>query len=653
MIIWIISAVIGLGVAWLAYGRRLQHASEHHRGTSAVLALLRAAAVTLVAALLLGAPSGRARALPAMLAIDQSASWRRSQGDESTTVKFLRRALLDSVVPTLASDVPLVAFGDSLREVSSSDLPHWFPDDKASRVRPAVDYAASLGRALILVTDGELDDPEALDELPAGSRLVSWPNRSSGAGAVDVALTDLSAPSVLMASDSMDVAATVSSGSAASPAGMLLIRVDDEQLAAVDIPALPPNTSARVAANIQLQRRGARTAILQALVRVSGDVEPRNDTLQLPLEVEDRPTAVFVSTAPDLDVREVLTVLRGALDVPAKAYLRLAPGVWRVEGNLAPVAEAEVERVAAAAGMLIVHGDTSWAGQLGRGAQPRALWVSAPPTAAARAGELARSAEWYVSSAPASPISAALAALPFDSLPPVTLAGSATGSAPGSTAGSAGIAAGSASQTAWDTVLTAQLSRRGAAVPAVAIRRGQASRTVVISGSGYAGWALRGGRPKEAFTALWGAVFDWLAAGRADLRAAVPVARVQRSGEPVAWRRGGADSLVLLVLTRRSASDVRRVDSIELHFSSEATETTSPPLEPGVYDVETEGGRSVLVINASAEWLPRLASASLSRGADNELRASSPRLVESGWPFAFVLLCLSGEWLGRRRMGQR
>ena len=35
-----------------------------------------------------------------------------------------------------------------------------------------------------------------------------------------------------------------------------------------------------------------------------------NDTLGVALEVNDRPAAVFVSTAPDVDVREALAVLR-------------------------------------------------------------------------------------------------------------------------------------------------------------------------------------------------------------------------------------------------------------------------------------------------------------------------------------------------------
>jgi hypothetical protein len=371
---------------------------------------------------------------------------------------------------------------------------------------------------------------------------------------------------------------------------------------------------------------------------VATDVEARNDTLGVAIDVGDRPTAVFVSTAPDLDVREALTVLRGALDVPTRAYLRVAPSMWRVEGSLAPIGEAEVKARAAAAGMLIVHGDTTWrpvAAVSGpTTTTSRALWVPAPPTQVARAGDIARTPEWYVSGTPASPLLSALAGLPFDSLPPITLAGPARGAAP---------------------VITAQLGKRGDAVPAVAIREAGGSRTVLISGSGYAGWALRAGRSREAFNALWGAIFDWLAAGRGDVRAARPAAGIVRAGDPVVWRRGGGDSVVTVRVTRRGVgpSSTGAGDSLTLRFGGQAFETTSAPLAAGVYDVEAAGGPSVLVVNAAREWVPRpptVTAGPLARGASG---ADAPRLADASWPFVLALLLLCGEWLGRRAAGQR
>ncbi|WP_337170865.1 5'/3'-nucleotidase SurE [Gemmatimonas aurantiaca] len=659
MIRWVIAIALGLLTAWLAYGRgRGVGAGSSSRTSAWGLAVLRMLAVTIVAALMLGAPSGRARPLPPLLAIDASASWRRAVGDESTAVRGWRQRLVDSVMPTVGADAPLVLVGDSLRDGTRDDLTHWVPGDMASRVRPAVDRAASMGRALVLVTDGELDDADVLTEAPAGSRVVTMADVAGSAARRDVAMADLSVPASATAADTISVSATLVAGGTATPDGTMAVLLDGAEVATVPVPALAPYASTRVTAGVTMPR-GARIVLLQSVVRVAADAEPRNDTLTVAIDVGDRPTAVFVSTSPDLDVREVLTVLRGALDVPTRAYLRVAPNVWRVEGTLAPISEAEVRARAAAAGMLILHGDTSWmspraAPGVSTGsatvtsAAARALWVPAPPTLVARAGELTRTAEWYVAGAPASPLMSALVALPFDSLPPITLAGPATGA---NAAANAGTSSGTV-----DAVLTARLGKRGDPVAAIAAREERGTRAVIISGSGYAGWALRGGRPKEAFTALWGAIFDWVAAGRGDARAARPVAGLVRAGDPVSWRRGGADTLVAATISRRvagSPSAARARDSITLAFASRSFETTSSTLPPGVYDVETRGGPSVLVVNASREWVPRAPAVTAGPASRTASASDAPRLVDSGWPFVLALLLLCAEWIGRRVTGQR
>ncbi len=641
MIRWSIAIALGLLAAWLAYGR----AGAMARSRLLLLGALRALAVTIVAALLVGAPAGRATPRAPLVAIDASASWRRARGDDSTFLRDWRQQLSDSVVAPVGRDAEFVIVGDSLRDASAEDIRTLTPNDAASRVRSAVDRAASLGRSLVLVTDGEVDDGDALAEAPPGSRIV----QPARAARPDVAVADLVAPASVTAADTVAVSVTLAAGAVAMPEGVLRLAVDGNEAASTPVPALAPFASTRLTLPVALNR-GARTSLLQAVVQVATDVESRNDTLAAAIDVGDRPTAVFVSTAPDLDVREALTVLRGALDVPTRAYLRVAPSVWRVEGSLAPISESEVKARAAAAGMLIVHGDTSWrplasgpaataasgapAGTATGTATARALWVPAPPTAVARAGEMARTPEWYVSGTPASPLMSALAGLPFDSLPPITLAGAARGTMP---------------------VITAQLGKRGEAVPAVAIREAGGARTVVISGSGYAGWALRAGRSREAFSALWGAIFDWLAAGRGDVRAARPVTGIIRAGEPVVWRRGGADSVVAVRLTRRGSAPASpgAGDSLTLRFAGEAFETASSPLTTGVYDVEAAGGSSVLVVNAAREWIPRapsVAAGVLARGASG---ADAPRLADTSWPFVLALLLLCGEWLARRAVGQR
>jgi hypothetical protein len=625
---WALAAAIALLVAWLAYARS---ATPGQRGKVALLAAIRFAAVLLVAAMVLGAPSAPPTPAAPLVAIDVSSSWRRAGGDDSSRVDSVRAQWQRASQSAGASDNLVMVVGDSLREMAPGELARVLPNDAASRIRPAIDRAAALGRPLLLVTDGEVDDPESLSEAPIGSS-VRVPVREARQ---DVALADLTVPSDASAGDTLQVAALIASGATTSGEGRLLLTLDGVAAGSVAIPILGAFSTTRVTLPLPLPR-GSRMALLRATLEVAGDVEPRNDTLSAAIEIGDRPPAVFVSTAPDLDVREVLVVLRGALALPTRAYLRIAPGVWREEGSLAPIREDDVRARAAAAGLLIVHGDTSWAPPRTRGA--RALWTPAPPTALARAGEVTRAAEWYASSAPPSPLSASLSGLPWDSLPPLTLAGLPRGAI---------------------TVLAAQLGRRGEAVPAIAARDDGGMRTLVISGSGYAGWALRGGRSAEAFTALWGTMFDWLAVGRGDLRAARPASSWMREGDAVQWRRGGTDSLVSVVVTRRpgppgsSTSPTPTADTMRLRFAPGTVSTTSPALPAGVYDARTIGGSAVLVVNASREWVPRAPSVRDGPISQGALSTDAPRLADRWWPFLAALILLSVEWIARRLVGLR
>ncbi len=621
---WTVAVAIGIAIAWLAYGRT----GRGERPTALLLGALRAAAVALVVALILGAPSAPARPASALVALDVSASWRRAMGDDSAAVQGLRKA---AVAAAGGSD-QLVFVGDSLRDVSAGDLARVIPNDGASRIRPAVDRAAALGRPLILISDGEVDDPEAIGEAPAGSSVRVLPRAAKR----DAALAELALPASATAGDTLQVAMLVVAGAAGSIEGRVSVLLDSTTVGSSTVVALAPFASTRVTIPMFVPR-GSRLAVVRAALQVAGDVEPRNDTLSASLEIADRPPAVFISTAPDLDVREALVVLRGALQVPTRAYLRVAPGVWRQEGSLAAISEADVRARAASAGMLVLHGDTAWAGPSRPGVRgARALWAPAPPTAVARAGELTRSAEWYATGAPASPLAGSLTGLPWDTLPPLTLAGPARGQF---------------------TVLEAKLGKAGSAVAAIAGRDDAGGRTLVVSGSGYAGWALRAGRSAEAFTALWGAIFDWLAAGRGDGRAARPAMAAVRAGEPVRWRRGGGDSLVTVVLRSRGAPPTppspRNGDTVRLRFVGTSFETVGPVLAAGVYDVQAPGGPSLLVVNPSREWVPRapsLRDGTIARGA---LASDAPRLVESWWPFVLALLLLCGEWIGRRMTGLR
>jgi hypothetical protein len=649
MIAWLVASGVAVAAALVAYPPAHWGTTGRSRWRVALLALLRAAAVLLVAAMLLGAPRAPARPLPPLLVIDASASWRRA-APAPTTVPAQVATLVDSVRQLQggpAEGAPDVMWlGDSLRP-ATADAPGPPLTDAASRVRPAVDYATATGRALWLVTDGEVDDPEALADAPPGSRWLVPPRPQRA----DLAMASVRLPADARAGDTITVDAEVVAGGAGAPAGVVQWLVDGAPALTSPVPAVAPWSTGRVTGRVAVPRGGGAHRVTAALV-VAGDLEPRNDTLDAALSVIDRPAVVLVSTAPDLDVREVLRVLRGTLRLPAEGYLRVAPGRWRVEGAFAPIDEATVARRARDAALLVAHGDTGWSvavGGLSRSAA-RALWRPAPPPGQARAGERAAPGEWFAEVPPpaarsggaAQALEVALAGLPADSLPPVQLPAEDPTTGPRADSAIA--------------VLVARLAKRGEARPVVAVRERDGLREVRVVGSGFAGWALRGGRAGDAFTALWGGVFDWLAEARGDVRAAVPALPYVREGEPIPWRRGGTDSAVTVQLVRDPAgaaaagADTVRVPLV---FAAGARETRSPPLAPGRWRGALPGGAVLVVVNPSREWVPRPPALAPREAAGGGASAAPRRLVDAAWPFVLVLLLLSAEWIGRRFAGYR
>jgi hypothetical protein len=176
-------------------------------------------------------------------------------------------------------------------------------------------------------------------------------------------------------------------------------------------------------------------------------------------------------------------------------------------------------------------------------------------------------------------------------------------------------------------------------------------RVVTVTGSGFWRWRFRGGASGDAFAALWGGIFDWLAAERADRRGAVPEATLVRSGQSIRWRRGStADSVVRVVIQPRA---VGGADTLTLRFGPETSVHETAPLPPGLYDVIVPGGRSLLVVNASAELLPRrprlrTGSVGTRRHVDEARRARNKSLL-----YVLIVAFLCAEWIARRRIGLR
>jgi hypothetical protein len=596
---WLGAAAVALAIAGAHYWWREPRA----RGGLVVPALLRATALTLLLALLLDAPAGPRHAPRPYALLDASVSWLR--GGDSTAWKTARerarRAGADSTL----------LFGDSVRVGTASA-----PSDLASRVRPAVERALAAGRPVIVITDGEVDDPDALQALPAGSRVevIERPPQR------DAAIASIEAPRAAVSGDTVDARIAILAGSAGASPGRVTVLLGDRVVGGAAVDSLPPFGETRVTLRVPIDGPdGARP--LRAIHSATGDAEPRNDTLAVTLEIARGAGAVFVSTSPDYDARYTLSVLRGALALPTRGFFRVAPGMWRADGALAGVPEAEVRRSVREAPLVIVHGDSTVFGPP-LAATRGALALLAPPSA--------REGDWYVSGVPMSPLAGTLSGLPWDSLPPLEV--------------SSAMPRGD-----WRGLEAARARQFERRVAIAGYERPR--RVVVIGASGFWRWQFRGGVGAEAFATLWGSIFDWLAEERVDRRAAVPGEGVNRAGEPVRWRRGGDDDSLVVAYLRPQGRE--SIDSVTLHFAGGATLATTPPLPPGLYDVTVPGGTSVLTVNPSREWLPRppaLRSGSVGGGP---ALGEPLRLRERWWMYAVLLGALCAEWVLRRRLGLR
>lgn len=599
MTAWFVAIAFGVLVAALQYSRLRAPVGARRL----VLAALRAVALGLAMALLLDAPLGRPQAARPLVFVDASQSMAREKSN-------LLEMAFDSA-RAIGGDSVLL-FGDSVRASGRGGV----AEDAATGLRPIAERAMAAGRPAIVITDGELQDSSALDALLGNSRLIvlTRPARR------DAGVATLEAPRAAVEGDSVVARVTVASGALGANAGTLTLLIGDRLIARASIEPMSAWSERQTELRARLTGAGEGPTLLRAVVASSGDAEPRNDTLSAAIEISRAASAVFVSTSPDQDARFAIAILRGALALPTRGFLRVAPGSWRVEGTLAPVTEPEVRRALREAPVAILHGDTAIFGSpmaVTRG--PLALLVQPE----------ADDGEWYPSGAPSSPLSGVLAAIPFDSLPPVAAGPPATGDWIG---------------------LEARRGREMMRRPVVA-GRDAPRRVVTMTASGFWRWRFRGGASADAYSALLGGIFDWLAAERADRRGAVPDEGVLRAGQPVRWRRGSsADSLVRVLLRRRGG---HAADSLLLRFPPGTTVQETAPMPAGVYDVTVPGGQALLVVNASSELLPERATVSSAGVGRRSNLADARGARRNGWLYAVVIALLCVEWVLRRRMGLR
>lgn len=590
---WLVALGVGVVAVAIGYGRFAV------RGASRWPATLRLGAVTLLAIALLDLPIGTVGRPSPLVALDASASM-------AARDSAIWRAARDTARVVAGGDG--IAFGDSVTE---GDIDDTRPAALASRVADAVRRATATGRPLVVVTDGELDDPEALADAPPGSRVVVI----GPSARIDLAIADVDAPTDVAPGDTARIAITIS-GHGVVAGARLRTRLDGRVVDERPVPPPSSGSGSRVELTIAIPA-GSPTAELRAeLVHTTPDAVPANDMVGIVIRRDAASGVVLASTAPDADVRDLVAVVRQTASAPVRAYFRVAPGRWVQEGALAPVAEADVRRAIRAASLAVLHGDTAWAGPPS-GFAARALLLVVPPTDGLREG--------YVRPAPSSPLQPALLGLDTDSLPPLLVGRAVTG--------------GTVALTAAPT----PDARLGDAI--VVVREGSPRRAVIAAG-GWSRWRRRGGAGSVAFQSLVGAPLDWLAAARP--RGATPAlpTGVVRAGVPVRIARGAADTATLDIVRDGDRRGVRA----SLAFVAGVAD--GPALDVGTWRGRLGGAPVVLIVNAARELLPRPATVRGGPlGGVADVRRRGARTL--GWLYLAAALALAAEWLLRRRAGLR
>lgn len=599
---WLLAAIIGVMVAALHYGLPWRTSGGSPAPLRSLAFAARWLGAMLIGALLLDAATGRARPRPPLVALDASLSWRRG-GDAGSRYSDAR-----SRAREVARDSVLLV-GDSSRIAAPPAL----PTDAATTPRAAAERAREEGRPLHLLTDGEGAVDVTL--LAGGSRIEAFRRPPYP----DVSLAELTMPERAIPGDTVTVRLTLRAGDLPVPAASLTLHLDGGTPRTVEVAALPAHGEREIDVAL-VAPEGDGPRLLRAAVRAAVDAEPRNDSLATVVELGRAPAAVLVSTNPDPDARELLASLRGALPAAPRGFYLVAPGQWRAAESLAPVPDDVVRRAVADAAVVALHGDSARTAPLR--ALVRGSLVDVTPSGADA------SEEWRAAPASESPLAQALGGATWDSVPPIDLP---------------------RREARGDWVALTARAGNGSSRAVVAGSSRGARRTVNVSASGMWRWRARGGRARAAHDALWGAIIDWVAASRPDVRAAVPSAGPLRAGERIAWRRGGADTIVSVVLTRASGDSTL----VELRFAAGASAVTSAPLPPGEYRAVVPGGRALIVVNPSREWLPARQELRDTTIAGRAPSSPPPGLRSFWWAYGAALAALCAEWMVRRRAGLR
>jgi hypothetical protein len=526
-------------------------------------------------------------------------------------------AALDSGRSLAGSDGTILRFAAATRPFDAAP-----PTGGASLLRNALAAARAGGGPVVVVTDGEIEDAGMVaSTLAPGTRFVLLPRDT----VPDAALLGAEAPARAQRGDTLTIMVTLGTWGALEADTARLTIAEGERVLVRETLALPPPPgSARRRAVIPPGVLSAGTHVLRVALNVTGDAEPRDDERFVVVHVSEQPAVVVLVESPDWEGRFLVWELADVARTTVRGYARAQRGVWVDMRTLGRVPEAAVRNAAAGAGLLVVRG--GW--ELIPPGRRDAVWLW---PAGAGAGDVL-TGDWYVTrDLPASPLAGRVAALEWDSLPPLT-----------------GVVAAPLGPGGWAAV-SARQGRRGAERPVLVGRDSAGMRMLVTTGEGLWRWRFRGGAPREAYRAVLAAGVDWLLAegGRPAARLATAADVVPR-GRPVAFRWAGNERPDSLALTLGSDSGTH---TSVLRF--DAAGVALLELEPGVYrwSAPDAGARGVVVVEPySDEYPPRPVMPPV-EGTGRAFTLEERRPRERWWWFLIAVLAFAGEWAWRQRRG--
>jgi len=493
------------------------------------------------------------------------------------------------------------------------------PDRGRSELAPALAAAASAGRRVVVVTDGEIDDAS---EIPSDLLRSSGVVVLARAPVADYAVTQVSAPSRVTSGDTLTVAGEIRrSGDGPPDSAVVQLTLGDRVLSRRVLRVMP---GATVPVSFVIGTRGlpVGTHFLRLSVAGPGDGEPGNDSRLAALQVSATPGVVVLANPGDWDARFLYRTLREVADLPVRGFVRLDGDRWRGMDDLKPVSTDAVRSAVRGADLLVIRG-----GSAGLETGTRARGILEWP-----GGSAAGSGDWYLAPVEASPIAVGFLGVAVDSLPPVSGVLPLV-AAPGDWVGA-----------------TAQLGRRGAARPVVLGRQGGRTRRVIIGVGGLWRWAFRGGPSAQAYRSTISAAVSWLLASPDSGGGAARLVRpVVEQGTPLVFERGDDSVTALPVSIDGPGGSLGDT----LRFGGDGLAALWLP--PGIYRYRLggRGGSGVAAVDTwSREWARRPATVS-ARSIPDAGPGERRSARDLPWLYVLVLLALGGEWLARRRLGLR